>query len=160
MELRHLTPADIPGILTIQQDAYRPELLERAETFLSKMSLFPAGCIGLWDKDELNGYIFSHPWDQNTPIPLDSPIKTLPDSPICYYIHDLAIHSRYRNHGVATYLLQNIVDLTQKLGLPQINLVAVQASEKFWTRHGFTTIYQLNYHNGVTASFMTMRLNL
>lgn len=158
MKIRELATADIPEVLRVQDDAYLPQLIESAETFLRKMKLFPAGALGCVDGERLCGYLFCHPWTDGEIVSLDSATLQLPVNADCLYIHDLAVEKACRGRGVARHLMDRGIALAKKAGLRQFGLVAVQDSEPFWARFGFATLRSFEYVPGVPASFMTMSL--
>lgn len=156
MLIRGLTPEDIPEVLRVQKDAYRPELLESAETFLHKLNLFPEGCLGCFADVELGAYVFSHPWTAGDVVPLDHPLTALPKTPDCLYIHDLAVATRLRGQGVGAALLQRLLELAERRQLRHFGLVAVQDSEAFWQRWGFEARRTFAYVHGVAGTYMTL----
>jgi len=156
MNIIRLTLADIPSVLEVQQDAYRPELLEIAETFEKKIRLFPFGCLGCWHEGELAAYVFSHPWRADEILPLDFDLKQVPGEATCLYIHDLAVLQRFRGRGIADQLLENLFSLADSLGYRDYTLVAVQDSEPFWAKYGFQIKTRLTYGASTPASKMTL----
>jgi ribosomal protein S18 acetylase RimI-like enzyme len=154
MIIRKLVSSDLPDILRIQQNVYRPELLESSDTFSRKLMLFPEGCLGCEDDGVLCAYVFAHPWQGDSPVPLDDSNLLLPPKPDALYIHDLAVETAYRGRGLAQDLFGRLLRLAEEKGLGTMSLVAVQNSETFWQRLGFKRGHALSYGPGVSAVFM------
>src|SRR4051794_31123331 len=126
--IRQLTAQDIAAVLRVQKEAYHLELLERPESILSKMRLFPRGAMGFFDSDVLAAYVFCHPWQFGEVVPIDAVLQSLPINADCVYIHDLAVGSSYRGKGIAKSLLGAVFALGENLGITNYMLVAVQSS--------------------------------
>lgn len=155
MTPRLLMESDISQVLTVQTTCYRPELIESRSAFLRKLTLFPSGCFGSFECGQMVGYVFAHPWVRGTTVPLDSSDYLLPGNIDCMYVHDLAVVATARGKGVAPSLIQALSDAASTQHLKTFALVAVQDSEKYWTRWGFRTQYSLEYGTGVPAHYMT-----
>ncbi|HYG74398.1 MAG TPA: GNAT family N-acetyltransferase [Planctomycetota bacterium] len=153
----HLQKSDMPDVLSVQREAYRPELLESAETFERKLQLFPQGCFGCKEGDKLKAYVFTHPWISDVVAPLDCEQLTLPDSPDCLYIHDLAVRKSAQGSGIGGQLLDAVFALADERGYRNMALVAVQDSEPYWQRRGFTPCEKLLYGGCVPATHMVLR---
>ena len=157
MKIRCLEAHDLPGVLQVQRDAYRSELLEAEETFSCMLSLFPDGCLGCFDGDRLVAYVFSHPWHTDQVVPLDHHRTGFPDDADCLYIHDMAVARDYRGRGLARRLLDAVFNLGEQRGVPMFALVAVQDSEPFWEQWGFERGESLFYVAGVPATHMVLK---
>lgn len=153
--IRTLTESDIPAVLRVQKEAYRPELIECADTFLHKMRLFPQGALGYFN-GEMGAYIFVHPWLKESVVPLDHALAKLPAHPDCIYIHDLAVGNAARGKGVGKLLMDRVFAIGEEMGIHTYSLVAVQSSEPFWRRFGFTPVEGFEYVENVEASRMTL----
>lgn len=154
MPIQPLTVGDVPQVLEVQKDAYLPQLIESAETFVKKMQLFPRGCLGFFDEGKLLAYVFSHPWSGDQVVPLDCGLADLPEAPDCLYIHDLAVRRDSRSRRIGGQLVEALFSLAQTLRIRRFMLVAVQGSEGFWTRWGFIPQGSLDYAAGVKGTRM------
>ncbi|HLL54294.1 MAG TPA: hypothetical protein VK447_12140, partial [Myxococcaceae bacterium] len=81
MRIRQLEPADLPAVLALQREAYRPELHEPESSFANKRALFPQGALGCFDGERLRGYAFVLPWRGEGVVPLCDALDALPRDP-------------------------------------------------------------------------------
>ena len=115
-----------------------PRYQEAPEVFEEKLQFFPDGCFTLQGADGgATGYCFSHPWMRGQPPALDRLLGQLPLRPDTYFIHDLAIDQALRGQGLAVRLLPVMATAAQRHGLGHMTLIAVNASEDFWSKAGF-----------------------
>ncbi len=156
MEIRELMAGDISSVLEIQREAYIPELLESADTFLNRLNLFPQGALGCFLENHLSAYIFFHPWIKDRIVPLDKLIDRLPPDADSIYLHDLAVGSGFRRRDLGRKLIDNVFQLGDKLGIRWYSLVAVQSSERYWQRYGFQSIGGVEYAENVRGTIMTL----
>lgn len=157
LKIRSLESADVSAVLSVQADAYLPELLESGETFARKINLFPRGCLGCFEGENLLGYVFSQPWYGTEIIPLDAHLSEIPALPDCYYIHDLAIRKAGRARGIGRRLIDSLFIIADSLGIQRFMLVSVQSSEPFWQRWGFVARRSFEYAAGIEATLMELR---
>lgn len=87
---RQATKVDLETINEIA-DEIHVDLPERPEVFEEKFKLFPQGCLVLVQTANVVGYGFAHPWLLRNIPPLDEFLGSLPSSPECLFIHDVAI---------------------------------------------------------------------
>jgi len=137
--IRLMTANDLDGVMIIQSSAYESPLHEDVRVFKNRIALFPEGCWVFEDNNEVGAYIFSHPSCQGKPPTLNDEI-VLPEYPDCYYIHDLAVLGAYRGYGIGENLINTIRNVAAGLKLFRFELVAVQRSLKFWSKHGFAQV--------------------
>ena len=137
LTLRLMSEADQPAIMAIQQDAYEPRFQEDWDKLLDKLQLHPAGCWVCSVGDEVVAYLFSHPSGYSSPPALNRGMEKLPDSPDCYYIHDLSMLKARQGQGIGRLLGAKAVELAIADRFPQMALIAVQRSEDFWSKLGF-----------------------
>ena len=115
-----------------------PKYPESPQVFEEKLQLFPHGCFTLQgDGAGLAGYCFSHPWTRGLPPTLDRLLGQLPSGPDTYFVHDLAIDEALRGQGHAAHLLPVMATVAKRHGLEHMTLIAVNTSEKFWSKAGF-----------------------
>lgn len=129
--------ADLPALMAIAAVAH-PHFPEAEAVFAERMALFPPGCRVLADADgRLHGYVFSHPWRADEPVPLDTLLAALPANPGALYLHDLALLPSARGTGAAGAVVRELVALAADRGLACVSLVAVSGSSGFWRQQGF-----------------------
>jgi ribosomal protein S18 acetylase RimI-like enzyme len=154
--VRLLTGADIPSVLEVQREAYRPALLEDEAVFRERLRVYPIGLFGAFEGDTLAGYAVCHPWRFGKTVPLNASSLTLPDDPNCLYIHDVAVRPAFRNVHVGGWLVAAVMEVGIISGIERYTLAAVQSSEKYWERFGFRETERIAVAAGETAAVMTM----
>jgi GNAT superfamily N-acetyltransferase len=152
----------VADLATIQRlaDSQHPSLPERPEVFAEKLELFRDGCLVLVQEGTIVGYCFSHPWPLRSIPPLDGLLGCLPPSPECLFIHDLAIEQGARGKGATGILVEFLVSLARREGLPYLALVSVYGTYPLWTRFGFEVVSDAALADsfksyGDTARYMT-----
>lgn len=159
---RPLRRADFEAVMRLA-DRLHPDAQERAEVFVEKWRLFPAGCFALEQNGAMLGYAISHPFRVNEIPPLDAFLGTLPDRPDCLFLHDVAIAAQGRGYGCAAVLIDRLVDIAKQQKLPALALVSLYGSNVLWTRLGFEHVQddqlaaQLARY-GESASYMKKRI--
>lgn len=156
MPIRRLELADIPEVLRIQKEAYAPQLLESAATFIRKLTLFPDGCLGYDSDGVLCGYAFAHPWRSGSVAPLHDEFLELPSDADCLFVHDVAVAERQRGRGIGHELILALFGIGERMKVARYTLVAVQASESYWQRFGFRAVETLGYAQGIQGARMTL----
>lgn len=131
---RKMSTSDISGLMHVA-DKIHPELPETASVFTERVKLSPAGCLVLVDGAEICGYAISHPIRHDEPPALDSLLGEIAQDADQYYIHDLAILSKYRGQGLAAECIEQIFAIAKSY--PTTTLISVYGTECFWGRFGF-----------------------
>lgn len=135
-----MSPRDLPAVYAVAHQVH-PGYFEALEVFAERLSLHPAGCLALVDaRDEVIGYVLSHPWHYGSPPALNSLLDALPESPDTFYIHDLALLPAARGTGAAATVVARLRDHAMSCGCSHLSLVAVNASLSFWQRQGFSVM--------------------
>ena len=86
------------------------------------------------------GYGLSHPWFLYNIPPLNQLLGSIPQSPECLLIHDVAVLPQARGHGAAGILIRLTAKLARKRGIPCLALDSVYDTRPLWTRLGFEVI--------------------
>lgn len=66
------------------------------------------------------------------------------------YIYHTATHPDYRNNGIATSLVDKVIDAMREIGINKLALVVFEKNKKgnkFWEDLGFTTRDDIIYRN-------------
>src|SRR5471030_1536902 len=116
---------DTSSIQFIQSACYPLQLLESSEALLAKQALSPHSCWLAENKHGPLGYLFAHPWHDNTLLILNRPLDNLPDQANTFFLHDLAIHPHARNQGLAQALIQQAMQWAREENFCKAMLVAV-----------------------------------
>jgi predicted N-acetyltransferase YhbS len=156
--LRQLALADIPDMLEVQREAYAPALHEPASSFEEKLTLFPRGAVGAFEEGRLTAYAVTLAWRGDAVVPLSKALGALPESPDTLFIHDLASSPAHRGKGVAKSLIERVFAIASEMKIAKFSLVAVQGSEPFWARFGFSPAESFLYAPGVQATRMILAL--
>ncbi len=135
-------PAAANNLVDIQRlgDQIHPDLHERPEVFAERLRLSPEGCFALVRNQRVVGYGLSHPWFLYNIPPLNQLLGSIPQSPECLLIHDVAVLPQARGHGAAGILIRLTAKLARKRGIPCLALVSVHDTRPLWTRLGFELI--------------------
>lgn len=136
---RAATAADIGDILAIQVGAH-PLMQERAEVFLDKLALFPAGCRVLASSTGVVGYAIAHLWKLGDIPKLDTVIGTALADPNCVYIHDVALRPEARRNGAARAFAEEMAELARRQGLAALALVSVYGTVPIWQACHFRVV--------------------
>jgi GNAT superfamily N-acetyltransferase len=131
--------SDLGDIQSIA-DRIHPDLQERPEIFAERLKLFPEGCFALVQNEQVVGYGLSHPWFLNSIPPLNQLLGSLPQSPGCLLIHDVAALPQARGHGAARALIEITAKLARKRQIPCLALVSVYNTRPLWTSLGFEVV--------------------
>ena len=133
---RELSVNDIKSLARVG-DQLHPNLPESDEVFAERVELFPEGCLGLLEgkgKNELCGYVISHPIKHRQPPALNSLLGKIASDVDQYYIHDLAILPKLRGRGLAQECINKLFAIAKRY--PTTCLVSVYGTETFWSRFG------------------------
>lgn len=135
---RAMTPDDLDDVSAVAAVAF-PDHFEDRACFANRLALHPRGCRVLADPTGLSGYLVAYPWRRGRIPPLNSLFDAIPDDADLTYLHDLALLPAMRGAGHARIAVEALADEAAAAGWPALALVAVNAAEAFWTRHGFVT---------------------
>ncbi|ODV42589.1 GCN5 family acetyltransferase [Cupriavidus sp. UYMMa02A] len=146
--VRRMTAADLPGVLRVQAECYRSDLLEGMQAFASRLALAPATC---WvatscnEHPDLVAYLFTHPWPQGSLPPLDGVLApSMHDdadaAALTWFVHDMAVAPAGRGAGLAMRLYEGALQAALDAGLRHSRLIAVQSAARWWRRLGYAPI--------------------
>jgi GNAT superfamily N-acetyltransferase len=146
----------------MQRECFPPSAVESPAALQSLWHHAPETCLIAVDPEPA-GYILAHPWADRALPPLQAELPGLPDPAPCLFVHDLAVLPARRGRGLAGLLVGALLDRARALGLHRGSLLAVQQSEPFWARYGFTTdralterfVDRVRSLYGLEFSFMT-----
>lgn len=147
--VRRMTAADLPGVLRIQAQCYRSDLMEGSEAFASRLALSPATCWVATSGDgraPLAAYLFTHSWPQSSLPPLDGVLMpsthddTDATTSLTWFVHDMAVAPAGRGGGLAQRLYEAAMYAALEAGLRHSRLIAVQSAADWWRRLGYAPI--------------------
>jgi ribosomal protein S18 acetylase RimI-like enzyme len=136
---------DMPAVLRIQAACYTAIVPESRQSLEAKLRAAPDTCLVAAAPndaipDDIAGYLVAMPWRRGAPPELDAPDCRLPQQPDCLYLHDLAVAPAARGSGAAGALVAAFMQRLHAYGLAHASLIAIQASQPFWQRHGFGVV--------------------
>lgn len=148
VSVRLIDPADWPAIDMIQQQAYPLPLHEDLTVLQQKQQLAPDSCWVVVDEtDQVLAYLLTHRWhDARNPPSLDTPLPSAHGDTL--YIHDMTVSVQAQGLGLSAHLWQCLEDYSQTHALTELALVAVNGSQPFWQRRGFTKVQSLSAEKG------------
>lgn len=135
--LRLMTEFDLDALMDIQPEVYEKFFYEERNVLLNKLRLYSAGCWVCIVGSKVAGYLFSFPGEYSNPPALNSELDKLPESPNCYFVHDLAVRKAHQRNHIGSLLANKAIEIALEGRFQDISLIAVQQSSSFWSRHGF-----------------------
>ena len=121
------------------------------------IAVYPQGCLGVSVGGMLAAYVFFHPYRDDVVKPLDLSL-VLDGAEDCMYLHDIAVHHRYRGMGLARMLMERIDHETRSGGFEIQCLVAVQNSQDFWRKFGFKIVRMVGGYGESLVYYMKRNL--
>ena len=161
MKVRAVIESDWDSILRIQAEVYHDGVLEELDVLKSKSIVSPTSCFVCESNDgDIAGYLLSHPWDSPIPPKLFEPLVMV-SGKRQFFIHDMAVSATAQNKGVGRLLTNRVFELTKKMGVNKISLVAVQGAAGYWSTLGFSALESSNISPvyGEDAVFMEMLIS-
>ncbi|MGL4284906.1 MAG: GNAT family N-acetyltransferase [Phreatobacter sp.] len=128
------------GLVSAIARSVHPDFPEDDAVFAERLELYPAGCFMLEVGGQAAGYLLSHPWRFGQLPALNALLGRLPEIASTYYLHDIALLPAARGSGAASTIVAALVSHAAGQGLPNLSLVAVNGSQGFWQRHGFSVV--------------------
>lgn len=137
---RPIEEGDISAIHQLGSVVHPDHLDESQEAFVSRLAAGPETCHVLASGKTIYGYALAHPWDDSVS-PLGAVIE--PRDGDVLFLHDLVVSpvARGRGHACnAVRLLKSWACLHGK----RMQLVSVNRTYPFWTKHGFVLAGRLD----------------
>lgn len=136
-----LNYSDLPRLDAIGK-VLHPLFPERLEVIEERFNLFPQGFMKLCDKSgQMVGYGIGYPWLLPLIGPIDAFIGTLPKTPDCLYIHDVALLPVAQGKRLAGACIGHMSQVASDLGVECLSLLSVYGTAQAWQRYGFKVIY-------------------
>lgn len=136
---RKMTKGDLADVCRIAAICH-PDFPEDDAVFSEKYTLSPDTCFILEKENSALGYIIAHPFKSGLIPPLNRLLRHLPEESETLYIHDLAILPLVRAGGNGKKAAEIMLQVAEDKKLQTLSLVAVNGSEPFWQKRGFTRI--------------------
>ena len=139
--LRSMHPADVPAVLDIQAQCYRPETIESEATVRRRLACAPDAAWVAERKDGVCAYLVGYRSLLGEVTPLGGDFEPIADGD-CLYLHDLAVARCAAGSGTARALVERAWAQASSEGLLFSALVSVQGSCDFWKKRGYTVVDQ------------------
>jgi GNAT superfamily N-acetyltransferase len=150
----HLSEIHIQEMMDIQKICFREVYRENVFVYDTLIKVFPDGAWGAFYNESLIGYIFFHPYKDQTVKPLDSGLL-ITGKENCMYLHEIAILPQYRAQDISSRLTDEFDKVSRQYRMRYQSLVSVQNSMEFWKKKGFEFIRKVNesgYVDGILMS--------
>src|SRR5690348_1976586 len=155
---REMESADLEKVNHISNQIHTL-YFEGLKIFEERLKLYPAGCSVLEVCGTIAGYAISHPWTLFCPPKINTFLGKIPYNADTYYIHDIAIMPNYRQYGMASKKVSDILCEARRLGCCNSSLISVNRTTLFWQKFGFQicidkNVYDLTQSYGTDAKYM------
>ncbi|UYN98854.1 MAG: GNAT family N-acetyltransferase [Devosia sp.] len=147
---RAMSGYDFAAVFAIANKVH-PGFFEAEAVLAEKFELYRNGCYLFEIAEKPAGYVLSHPWLSDTLPALDTLLGALPADADTYYIHDLALLPMARGVGAAGEIVAALTKHAVAMGYASMSLVAVNGSQRFWERHGFSIANRPNLRDKLAA---------
>lgn len=137
--LRHMTPADLPAVLSIQRACYPSSMNEAETTIRARLACAPRFAWVALRDEVAAAYLMTYPSKMGKVTPLGGAFD-IPNDPDCLYFHDLAVCPTAGGHGLGAALVRHALAASR---WPAAALVCVQDARRFWMQQGFADIATL-----------------
>jgi len=134
--LRPLCLADLPALLAVQRQCYRPEMNEDDATWRKRLSAAAAFAWVAEIDRKVCAYLATYPSQLGKVTPLGGEF-VLAETADCLYFHDLAVAPSAAGNGLGAALAGQALQAAREHGLAHAALVCVQDALSFWQRQGF-----------------------
>ena len=154
VKIRRAGTEDLPGIMRLQLQSYGASLLEPASLFERIIGASPDTCLAAECEGVLAAYLMAHPIPDDFEDFGKGP-PPLSGSETALYLHDMCVSTAHRNKGIARLLFDALNALLESERFTKVTAVAVQDSEKFWTKCGFEIGAPYTYPGGAGGHIIT-----
>ncbi|MCF7646255.1 GNAT family N-acetyltransferase [Bacillus subtilis] len=134
---RLMQPSDLAEVYDMSCVVH-PDFPEDAAIYKDRLEVFAAGSFVLQGDKQLLGYSFSHPWMRFSAPALNTLLQKAPEAADSFYMHDVALLPQARAFGAARKLVSILVATAQAHGFDSLSLVAVNGSQPYWEKQGFS----------------------
>lgn len=136
LTLRPMCLADLPALLAVQRQCYRPEMNEDDAIWRRRLSAATAFAWVAQIDRKVCAYLATYPSQLGKVTPLGGEF-VLSETADCLYFHDLAVAPSAAGNGLGVALVGQALQAARQRGLAHAALVCVQDALSFWQRRGF-----------------------
>ncbi len=159
--------SDWHSILRIQAEVYYAIVPESEFVMRSKANCLPETCFVASDSDEqVLGYCLAYPYlpGQTPALGVQLARGKNPHSQATstanLFLHDLAVDKSAGGRGIAQSLFQHVTVAARSLGFSSMSLVAIQQASGFWSKLGFSPVYNTPMDSSYATDAQFMSRNL
>ncbi|MFE0792930.1 GNAT family N-acetyltransferase [Streptomyces mutabilis] len=141
VRVRRIADEDWDAVVALERDAYTGLGLSEGRAVLqSRAAASPDTCFVLDVGARTAGYVLALPYPFRRYPDLERAEDTATVSgPGNLHLHDIVVAPDLRRRGLARHLLRHLAGTARARGDERISLVAVGATEPFWSARGFVT---------------------
>ncbi|MBR7780610.1 GNAT family N-acetyltransferase [Undibacterium luofuense] len=134
--IRAMQSNDVSAVYSVQQACYVPQMVESADLILQRWQHVADTSWVAEDMSGVGAYLVAYRSQRNKISALgEAFVHTVPADVL--YLHDMAVHPRWRGGGVAARLLDHAHQYARANRLTGLALVSVQDTLAFWQKLGF-----------------------
>lgn len=136
--IRRAEQRDLAQVCAIDHEAFSPYgTAESPETFQARFAAFPEGFIVAEDAETVIGYGTAEKWDHEQEPSMDQdPAMTHHPQGHIFCLTAMAVREAYRNKGVASQILQQLIKIAKEHQCERILLETTHA-QAFYVKRGF-----------------------
>ncbi|CAN5869041.1 GNAT family N-acetyltransferase [soil metagenome] len=135
--LRKMCLADIDAVYAVQAAAYVDDMVEALSLLQARWLSAPDTAWVAYDTQGVCAYLVAYPSLHGKITALGSRF-VVPEQPDCLYLHDLAVAPRAHGQQLGSRLVRQALQHAASARYPYSALVAVQNSQAFWKKCGYT----------------------
>jgi GNAT superfamily N-acetyltransferase len=135
--IRAIQPDDWPQIDRVQHACFPATAIESTGALKSISDAASAFCSAAEENGVVVGYLLSHPWISGDLPALNEPLTGCPADADTLFIHDMALLPEARGGGLASRMVNRVLDAARERKLSGASLLSVQKTTSFWARFGF-----------------------
>ena len=141
-QIQPLTPADVPGLMQVQEACYGAQYMESADVYRTRIASAAQCSLVVVQGNVVLAYLAAYRSQLGCVTPLHGAFVSS-DTPNTLYLHDMAVHPDCNGQGLASALLQALWRDAQTWSPRYSALVSVQGSQDYWQRKGYARYNQL-----------------
>lgn len=136
IRVRRMQEQDTEAVYAVQQSCYVAAMVEPAALILQRLRQAPDTAWVAADHNGIGAYLVAYRSMRNKISGLGEPFRHA-EAADTLYLHDMAVHPRWRGSGVSAQLISCAASAAEMQGLRWLALVSVQDSLLFWQKQGF-----------------------
>lgn len=139
VSIKEITEDRWDQIVQLEAAAYSDIAPESKETLRSKWLASPDLCFVFEQEQAVVAYLLAHSWHSIAPPNLFEPLAETSEGKYLF-IHDLVVATSHAGLGLGRMMVQHLFNQTSVRMFESALLVAVQHSQTFWAKQGFSPV--------------------